>query len=181
MIWKSSLSPFEFNRYNVSLLIESVNFFFKFVFKWSPNMVPPDYSLELSWYAFKTFHTGHEAVKSVLYIIQTRISNTVICTSELRARDDRRRDDRKRRELDRHGKSGESFRDRHERRGGSSRGRSYSRSRSRSRSGSRGKSREREHNQRRGEDRPKSLQSLYFSLNFSSVVCSRESLQIEFI
>ncbi len=127
------------------------------------------------------FHTGHEAVKSVLYIIQTHISNTVICTSELRARDDRRRDDRKRRELDRHGKSGESFRDRHERRGGSSRGRSYSRSRSRSRSGSRGKSREREHNQRRGEDRPKSLQSLYFSLNFSSFVCSRESLQIEFI
>uniref|UniRef100_A0A673M6H3 RNA-binding protein 27-like n=1 Tax=Sinocyclocheilus rhinocerous TaxID=307959 RepID=A0A673M6H3_9TELE len=69
--------------------------------------------------------------------------------NESRARDDRRRDDRKRRELDRHGKSGESYRDRHERRGGSSRGRSYSRSRSRSRSSSRGKSREREHNQRR--------------------------------
>uniref|UniRef100_A0A671KV62 RNA-binding protein 27-like n=1 Tax=Sinocyclocheilus anshuiensis TaxID=1608454 RepID=A0A671KV62_9TELE len=69
--------------------------------------------------------------------------------NESRARDDRRRDDRKRRELDRHGKSGESYRDRHEWRGGSSRGRSYSRSRSRSRSSSRGKSREREHNQRR--------------------------------
>ncbi|XP_058614623.1 RNA-binding protein 27 isoform X2 [Onychostoma macrolepis] len=69
--------------------------------------------------------------------------------NESRARDDRRRDDRKRRELERHGKSGESYRDRHERRGGSSRGRSYSRSRSRSRSSSRGKSREREHNQRR--------------------------------
>uniref|UniRef100_A0A673HJR4 RNA binding motif protein 27 n=1 Tax=Sinocyclocheilus rhinocerous TaxID=307959 RepID=A0A673HJR4_9TELE len=68
---------------------------------------------------------------------------------------DRRRDDRKRRELDRHGKSGESYRDRHERRGGSSRGRSYSRSRSRSRSSSRGKSREREHNQRRAEHRSK--------------------------
>uniref|UniRef100_A0A8C1YGR2 RNA binding motif protein 27 n=1 Tax=Cyprinus carpio TaxID=7962 RepID=A0A8C1YGR2_CYPCA len=76
--------------------------------------------------------------------------------NESRARDDRRRDDRKRRELDRHGKSGgESYRDRHERRGGSSRGRSYSRSRSRSRSGSRGKSREREHNQRRAEHRSK--------------------------
>ncbi|XP_051955495.1 LOW QUALITY PROTEIN: RNA-binding protein 27 [Xyrauchen texanus] len=67
--------------------------------------------------------------------------------NESRARDDRRRDDRKRREMDRHGKSGESYRERHERRGGSSRGRSYSRSRSRS--NSRGKSREREHNQRR--------------------------------
>nr|XP_055036093.1 RNA-binding protein 27 isoform X2 [Misgurnus anguillicaudatus] len=66
-----------------------------------------------------------------------------------RARDDRRRDDRKRWEAERHGKSGESYRDRHERHGGSSRGRSYSRSRSRSRSGSRGKSKEREHNQRR--------------------------------
>ncbi|KAA0720438.1 RNA-binding protein 27 [Triplophysa tibetana] len=66
-----------------------------------------------------------------------------------RARDDRRRDDRKRREPDRHGKSGESYRERHERHGGSSRGRSYSRSRSRSRSGSRGKSRDGEHNQRR--------------------------------
>uniref|UniRef100_A0A673M105 RNA-binding protein 27-like n=1 Tax=Sinocyclocheilus rhinocerous TaxID=307959 RepID=A0A673M105_9TELE len=75
--------------------------------------------------------------------------------NESRARDDRRRDDRKRRELDRHGKSGESYRDRHERRGGSSRGRSYSRSRSRSRSSSRGKSREREHNQRRAEHRSK--------------------------
>ncbi|XP_052393373.1 RNA-binding protein 27 isoform X4 [Carassius gibelio] len=69
--------------------------------------------------------------------------------NEPRARDDRRRDERKRREPERHGKSGESYRDRHERRGGSSRGRSYSPSRSRSRSGSRGKSREREHNQRR--------------------------------
>ncbi|XP_057216774.1 RNA-binding protein 27 isoform X2 [Triplophysa rosa] len=66
-----------------------------------------------------------------------------------RARDDRRRDDRKRREPERHGKSGESYRERHERHGGSSRGRSYSRSRSRSRSSSRGKSRDREHNQRR--------------------------------
>ncbi|XP_059382792.1 RNA-binding protein 27-like isoform X4 [Carassius carassius] len=76
--------------------------------------------------------------------------------NESRTRDDRRRDDRKRREPDRHGKSGgESYRDRHERRGGSSRGRSYSRSRSRSRSGSRGKSREREHNQRRAEHRSK--------------------------
>lgn len=75
--------------------------------------------------------------------------------NESRARDDRRRDDRKRREVDRHLKSGESYRDRHERRGGSSRGRSYSRSRSRSRSGSRGKSREREHNQRRAEHRSK--------------------------
>uniref|UniRef100_A0A671KSF5 RNA-binding protein 27-like n=1 Tax=Sinocyclocheilus anshuiensis TaxID=1608454 RepID=A0A671KSF5_9TELE len=75
--------------------------------------------------------------------------------NESRARDDRRRDDRKRRELDRHGKSGESYRDRHEWRGGSSRGRSYSRSRSRSRSSSRGKSREREHNQRRAEHRSK--------------------------
>ncbi|KAI2651028.1 RNA-binding protein 27 [Labeo rohita] len=75
--------------------------------------------------------------------------------NESRARDDRRRDDRKRRELDRHGKGGESYRDRHERRGGSSRGRSYSRSRSRSRSSSRGKSREREHNQRRAEHRSK--------------------------
>ncbi|KAK2873089.1 hypothetical protein QQF64_017172 [Cirrhinus molitorella] len=75
--------------------------------------------------------------------------------NESRARDDRRRDDRKRRELDRHGKGGEPYRDRHERRGGSSRGRSYSRSRSRSRSSSRGKSREREHNQRRAEHRSK--------------------------
>lgn len=75
--------------------------------------------------------------------------------NESRARDDRRRDDRKRRELDRHGKSGESYRERHDRRGGSSRGRSYSRSRSRSRSSSHGKSREREHNQRRVEHRSK--------------------------
>ncbi|XP_067279292.1 RNA-binding protein 27 isoform X7 [Pseudorasbora parva] len=75
--------------------------------------------------------------------------------NESRVRDDRRRDDRKRREPDRHGKSGESYRERHERRGGSSRGRSYSRSRSRSRSSSRGKSREREHNPRRAEHRAK--------------------------
>ncbi|XP_051959991.1 RNA-binding protein 27-like isoform X2 [Xyrauchen texanus] len=67
--------------------------------------------------------------------------------NESRARDDRRRDDRKWRELDRHAKSGELYRERHERRCGSLRGRSYSRSRSRS--GSRGKSREREHNLRR--------------------------------
>ncbi|KAL4631245.1 RNA-binding protein 27-like [Arapaima gigas] len=65
-------------------------------------------------------------------------------------RDDRRRDDRKRRDGDRYGKSGESYRDRHERRPGNVRGRSYSRSRSRSRSGSRGKSGDKEHS--RGKD-----------------------------
>uniref|UniRef100_A0AAY4AVG2 RNA-binding protein 27 n=1 Tax=Denticeps clupeoides TaxID=299321 RepID=A0AAY4AVG2_9TELE len=58
-----------------------------------------------------------------------------------RSRDERRRDERKRRDVERHGKGGESYRERHERWQGSSRGRSYSRSRSRSRSGSRGKSR----------------------------------------
>uniref|UniRef100_A0A8C1S9H2 RNA binding motif protein 27 n=1 Tax=Cyprinus carpio TaxID=7962 RepID=A0A8C1S9H2_CYPCA len=92
---------------------------------------------------------------SIGYFLHISVTRSIFM-SELRARDDRRRDDRKRRELDRHGKSGgESYRDRHERRGGSSRGRSYSRSRSRSRSGSRGKSREREHNQRRAEHRSK--------------------------
>ncbi|TRY58110.1 hypothetical protein DNTS_025528, partial [Danionella cerebrum] len=66
--------------------------------------------------------------------------------SESRARDDCRRDDRKQREQERHPKAGEP-RERPERRGRSSWGRSHSRSRSRS--GSRGKSRERGHNQRR--------------------------------
>ncbi|XP_045894908.1 RNA-binding protein 27 isoform X3 [Micropterus dolomieu] len=68
--------------------------------------------------------------------------------NESRSRDDRRRDERKRRDFDRHLKSvSDSHREweRHERRRGSPRGRSYSRSRSRSRSGSRGKSRDREH------------------------------------
>ncbi|XP_028840621.1 RNA-binding protein 27 [Denticeps clupeoides] len=65
--------------------------------------------------------------------------------NESRSRDERRRDERKRRDVERHGKGGESYRERHERWQGSSRGRSYSRSRSRSRSGSRGKSRGREH------------------------------------
>ncbi|XP_077596292.1 RNA-binding protein 27 isoform X3 [Stigmatopora nigra] len=62
--------------------------------------------------------------------------------NESRSRDDRRRDERKRRDFDRHGKSGDSYRERerHERRRGSSRGRSNSRSRS----GSRGKSRGRD-------------------------------------
>ncbi|XP_077448257.1 RNA-binding protein 27 isoform X2 [Stigmatopora argus] len=62
--------------------------------------------------------------------------------NESRSREDRRRDDRKRRDFDRHGKSGDSYRERerHERRRGSSRGRSNSRSRS----GSRGKSRGRD-------------------------------------
>ncbi|XP_066501354.1 RNA-binding protein 27 isoform X3 [Hoplias malabaricus] len=71
--------------------------------------------------------------------------------NESRSRDERRRDDRKRREPERHGKGSESYRERHERRGVSSRGRSYSRSRSRSRSrsSSRGRSRDREHGQRR--------------------------------
>ncbi|XP_022531936.2 RNA-binding protein 27 [Astyanax mexicanus] len=73
--------------------------------------------------------------------------------NESRSRDDRRRDDRKRREPERHGKVGESYRERerHERRGITSRGRSHSRSRSRSRSrsSSRGRSRDREHGQRR--------------------------------
>ncbi|XP_076835877.1 RNA-binding protein 27 isoform X2 [Brachyhypopomus gauderio] len=67
--------------------------------------------------------------------------------NESRSRDERRRDERKRREVERHGKGGEPHRerDRHERRGATSRGRS----RSRSRSGSRGRSREREHGPRR--------------------------------
>ncbi|KAL7844700.1 hypothetical protein SRHO_G00232390 [Serrasalmus rhombeus] len=71
--------------------------------------------------------------------------------NESRSRDERRRDDRKRREPERHGKGSESYRERHERRGVSSRGRSYSRSRSRSRSrsSSRGRSGDREHGQRR--------------------------------
>uniref|UniRef100_A0A8C9S1L7 RNA binding motif protein 27 n=1 Tax=Scleropages formosus TaxID=113540 RepID=A0A8C9S1L7_SCLFO len=63
----------------------------------------------------------------------------------LMARDDRRRDDRKRRDGDRYGKGGESYRDRHDRRAGNARGRSYSCSRSRSRSGSRGKNGDKEH------------------------------------
>ncbi|XP_075872990.1 RNA-binding protein 27 isoform X5 [Nelusetta ayraudi] len=67
--------------------------------------------------------------------------------NESRSREDRRREERKRRDLDRHGKSGggdaHRERERHERRGGCTRGRSYSRSRSRS--GSRGKSRDKEH------------------------------------
>ncbi|XP_068600617.1 RNA-binding protein 27 [Brachionichthys hirsutus] len=66
--------------------------------------------------------------------------------NESRSRDDRRRDDRKRRDFDRYGKSGGDShreRERHDRRRGSPRGRSYSRSRSRS--GSRGKSRDGEH------------------------------------
>uniref|UniRef100_A0A8C1YGT0 RNA binding motif protein 27 n=1 Tax=Cyprinus carpio TaxID=7962 RepID=A0A8C1YGT0_CYPCA len=103
----------------------------------SPSMVPQIIPQNFHDMCLKPFHTGHVAVRSVQYISIRHISVTrSIFMSELRARDDRRRDDRKRRELDRHGKSGgESYRDRHERRGGSSRGRSYSRSRSRSRSG----------------------------------------------
>ncbi|XP_017348838.1 RNA-binding protein 27 isoform X1 [Ictalurus punctatus] len=66
--------------------------------------------------------------------------------NESRNRDERRRDERRRREPERHGKSGEMYRERerererNERRRASSRGRS----RSRSRSSSRGKSRDRE-------------------------------------
>ncbi|KAM9450501.1 RNA-binding protein 27 isoform 1-T1 [Clarias gariepinus] len=66
--------------------------------------------------------------------------------NESRTRDDRRRDERRRREPERHGKSGEMYRERererNDRRRANSRGRS--RSRSRSRSSSRGKSRDRE-------------------------------------
>ncbi|XP_053703529.1 RNA-binding protein 27 isoform X5 [Synchiropus splendidus] len=66
--------------------------------------------------------------------------------NEPRSRDERRREERKRRDFERHGKSGsDSHRERHDRRRGSPRGRSYSRSRSRSRSGSQGKNRDREH------------------------------------
>uniref|UniRef100_A0A672RCR5 RNA binding motif protein 27 n=1 Tax=Sinocyclocheilus grahami TaxID=75366 RepID=A0A672RCR5_SINGR len=147
---------FEFNQCNVSLLIESINFLFFFKktkLLLSPNMVLQIIPWNIHDMCSKPFHTRHEAVQ---YISFRHVSETrSVYMSELRARDDRRRDDRKRRELDRHGKSGESYRDRHEWRGGSSRGRSYSRSRSRSRSSSRGKSREREHNQRRVEHRSK--------------------------
>ncbi|XP_029113371.1 RNA-binding protein 27 isoform X1 [Scleropages formosus] len=71
--------------------------------------------------------------------------------NESRARDDRRRDDRKRRDGDRYGKGGESYRDRHDRRAGNARGRSYSCSRSRSRSGSRGKNGDKEHSRGKGQ------------------------------
>ncbi|MGH0126525.1 UNVERIFIED_CONTAM: hypothetical protein FKN15_073855 [Acipenser sinensis] len=63
--------------------------------------------------------------------------------NEMRNRDDKRRDDRKRRDCDRHNKNSDPYRERYDRRRGTSRGRSFSRSRSRS--GSRGKSGDRDH------------------------------------
>ncbi len=56
---------FEFNQYNVSLLIESINFFKKKKLLLSPNMVPQIIPWNFHDMCSKPFHTGHEAVKSV--------------------------------------------------------------------------------------------------------------------
>ncbi|XP_058852973.1 RNA-binding protein 27-like isoform X3 [Acipenser ruthenus] len=73
--------------------------------------------------------------------------------NEMRNRDDKRRDDRKRRDCDRHNKNSDPYRERYDRRRGTSRGRSFSRSRSRS--GSRGKSGDRDHSRAKVDHRLK--------------------------
>ncbi|MGH0138209.1 UNVERIFIED_CONTAM: hypothetical protein FKN15_065667 [Acipenser sinensis] len=89
--------------------------------------------------------------------------------NEMRNRDDKRRDDRKRRDCDRHNKNSDPYRERYDRRRGTSRGRSFSRSRSRS--GSRGKSGDRDHS------RAKESWSNYYSKRNEGKPFSRSAAQ----